>query len=321
MSTRTFRPLTLIVAIVASTSLLLLPAATARAAGNSILVTIEATKQGKLKSDDKSGKIAVTAFSRETKSPRDAATGQASGRVQNLPVTITKAIDAASPQLLQAMATNEVLKTVTIEFYAPTPDGVQALTQTIKLTNAGVAGLRQYIDAGDDANTAAPGIDVREDVSLSYQTLEFVGEGAVAEVPSKPAAKPLDPAAPLPGAPSAGAAPAPAPTLTRTARPAPGATISPKMTTPTELTAPKLAPAADTPAPAPAPTATAAPTAATAPTLTRAQRARRAAAAATMPTSTTAPTAAAEVKPDPATKPAAEQPVAPAPAPVPRKRR
>jgi len=312
MLMRTFTPLTLVVVSVVALSLLL-PVKTARAADFGILVTIEGAKQGKFKGADKSGKISAMAFSREITSPRDAATGQASGRVQNLPVTVTKSVDAASPQLLQAMATNEVLKSVTIEFYGPTETGEQAITQAIRLTNATVAGLRQYMDGGDDGATD---LGLREDVSLSFQTLEFVGEGspALTQKPTTPL-RPAEPVAPAVGAgPTVGTGSTPP--LTRTPRPAPGGVIVSPNLTPVAPSSPKLAPVPDASAAAgPTPTAT------TAPTLTRAQRARRAAAAAAAATApATAPTV--EATPAPATKPAAEQPApTPTPVPVPRKRR
>lgn len=144
--------------------------ASSDAAGDSVKVTIEGVKQGQFKADS-SGKITATGFSLESESPRDAASGQASGKVQNRPVTITKPVDGASPQLFQALATNETLKTVTIEVYSGSTGGKDELVQTIRLTNAAVAGLRQHIDA-DTAEQAPAGL--REDVSLAYQTIEFV---------------------------------------------------------------------------------------------------------------------------------------------------
>ena len=83
-------------------------------------VSIEGTKQGKFKGESTReahrDKIPALAFSYEVTSPRDVATGQASGRRQHGPVTFVKAWGAASPQLFQALTTNEVLKTVLFEF-------------------------------------------------------------------------------------------------------------------------------------------------------------------------------------------------------------
>ena len=140
------------------------------AVGDRIQITVDAAKQGPLKGD-KAGKIAATSFTLESSSPRDAASGQASGRVQNGPVTITKAVDAASPQLFQALVTNEPLKSVTIEV-ASGSGGEGVPSQTIRLTNASVTRIRQSVEHGaaDAVNAAGP----LEEVSFSYQTIEFL---------------------------------------------------------------------------------------------------------------------------------------------------
>ncbi len=65
----------------------------------------------------------------ESRIPHDAATGQAGGKVQNLPVNITKAVDAASPQLFQAIAGSETLKTITIEVFSTNAAGEETLVQ------------------------------------------------------------------------------------------------------------------------------------------------------------------------------------------------
>src|SRR5688572_20052489 len=50
------------------------------------------------------------------KSPRDLATGQASGKRQHQPMLVVTEIGQASPLFLQACCTNEVLKNVTLNF-------------------------------------------------------------------------------------------------------------------------------------------------------------------------------------------------------------
>jgi type VI secretion system secreted protein Hcp len=157
------------------------------AAGERITVTIEGAKQGVFKGDQ-SGKIVATDFAMENKSPADAASGRVSGKFQNLPVTITKDVDAASPQLFQALCTNETLKGVTVEMYVTGADGNEAVAQTVRLTNAAVTGLRQYVDAVGADPSAGP----REEVSFTYQSIEF-GPPAVAAQPPVDA-KPAEPA-------------------------------------------------------------------------------------------------------------------------------
>src|SRR6266850_1978560 len=88
--------------------------------GDSFSVSIKGKTQGAFKAETTQGsaknKIAGLSFSYEVKSPRDAATGNASGKRQHSPVRIVKAVGAASPQIFQALVNNEVLTEVTFEF-------------------------------------------------------------------------------------------------------------------------------------------------------------------------------------------------------------
>ncbi|MEA2711220.1 MAG: type secretion system secreted protein Hcp [Phycisphaerales bacterium] len=181
------------------------------AAGNRILVKIEATKQGMLKGDS-AGKIEAMAVALESKSPTDAATGQHSGKVQNSALKITKAIDGASPQIFQALISNEVLKKVTIEFYSTSANGEELLDQTILLQDAGISELRQYT-GGDDSR--APG-GLEEDVSITYKKLDFMGKGGATPDPAPAPAAAAAPAAPAAEAPAPAAAAA-APTKAKQA--------------------------------------------------------------------------------------------------------
>jgi type VI protein secretion system component Hcp len=76
----------------------------ARSTGSSFSVTIEGTKQGVFAAA-KGGNIAGLRFGYTVKSPRDAATGQATGRRQHGPVVVTKMVGTASPQIFQALTT------------------------------------------------------------------------------------------------------------------------------------------------------------------------------------------------------------------------
>ena len=165
-------------------AMVVLSAGARPAAGERITVTIEGAKQGVFKGD-RSGKIGATAFTLESKSSADAASGRVSGKVQNLPLTITKDVDAASPQIFQALCANEPLKGVTIEAYAIGPDGKEVVAQTVRLTNAAVTGLRQYVD---DAGGSIPSAGPREEVSFTYQSIEFGPPAIAAQAPAEPKA-------------------------------------------------------------------------------------------------------------------------------------
>ena len=103
-------------------------------------------------------------------SPRDPATGQASGRRVHSPIVFTKEWGAASPQIYQALVTNEVLTSVVFDFISVLPDGTEGTYFLIHLTDAVVVEVRQYIGS-------APGeagiTRELEDVSLVYQTISL----------------------------------------------------------------------------------------------------------------------------------------------------
>ena len=69
----------------------------ARGGGGTFSMTIEGTKQGVFAAA-KGGSIAGLRFGYSAKSPRDAASGQATGRRQHGPVVVTKTVGTASPR-------------------------------------------------------------------------------------------------------------------------------------------------------------------------------------------------------------------------------
>ena len=131
-------------------------------------VTIEGSQQGKLKGDSKrkthKDAIMGLAFEYAVTSPRDAGSGQATGRRQHSPITITKRWGASTPQLFQALVTNELLKSVLIEFVKTSPQGKEVVYHTVKLTNANVVAIEQYANPEDHE---------LEEVSISFQKIEI----------------------------------------------------------------------------------------------------------------------------------------------------
>jgi type VI secretion system secreted protein Hcp len=88
--------------------------------------------------------IDVLGFDYAVTSPRDAATGQATGKRQHKPFRITKTIDKSTPLLFQALVTNEVLSEVTFELVRTQPDGTEAVVYRVKLANAALSDIHQY---------------------------------------------------------------------------------------------------------------------------------------------------------------------------------
>lgn len=138
--------------------------ASSAAENAAIFAAIEGAKQGKFKGEsalaNHTEHIAVLDFSY--------ALEFVSGKRQHGPITITKALGAASPQLFQAQVTREQLKTVEIQFVNSDGKGTDSAYYTIRLTNAVVSAIRQHCMPKSADNAAI----VAEDVSFTFQRIE-----------------------------------------------------------------------------------------------------------------------------------------------------
>jgi type VI secretion system secreted protein Hcp len=149
----------------------------AQAAGDRAYVKIEGKTQGTFKGEATrvagTNYIAVVRYSYEVTSPRDSATGQPTGRRQHMAVVITKALDATSPQIFQALATNEVLTQVTIEFLTTTVDGKEITYYTVTLKNATISDIHQHMNQtqGTAAGSSPVSTEPMEDVSFTFQDM------------------------------------------------------------------------------------------------------------------------------------------------------
>jgi type VI secretion system secreted protein Hcp len=152
-------------------------AAAAQAEAMYVAVTgqVQGPFRGEIVQKNFEGKFSALKFRYGVGSPRDAATGMATGRVQQKPVIISKAWGAASSQLYQALLTNENLALVTIDFVTPDGNGLMVLTHRIRLTNARVVDISQSTESLDPARPiAATAAQIQlEEVSLTFQRIEI----------------------------------------------------------------------------------------------------------------------------------------------------
>jgi type VI secretion system secreted protein Hcp len=132
-------------------------------------LTVHGQKQGDIKGGatekGREGSIPLISVAYEVDAPFDSATGQASGKRVHKPITIVKVIDQASPRLLQALVTNEVLTSVKIEFWRPVPEAA-APYFSIMLTNAALAGIALAPSSEDASNEY-------ERVQFTYQKITW----------------------------------------------------------------------------------------------------------------------------------------------------
>ena len=132
-----------------------------------LYVKVVGKKQGTFKGDSLTARghldqMLATAFDYGLVSPRDIATGQASGKRQHKPIVITKEWGPSMPQFLTAAATNEQLTKVSMELWDTTRTGVQRLHFVVTLTNASVSEVKQHL--ANDLLT--------EDLSFTFQKIQ-----------------------------------------------------------------------------------------------------------------------------------------------------
>lgn len=144
-------------------------------------LTLKGEKQGTIKGSETrkglEGSIAVFAVHHQVISPRDAASGLATGKRQHHPLVINKAIDKSSPLLMNALITNENITEVIIKFFSPNTgasggrSGLEVQHYTIKLTNARIV----HIEMDMENNLMEPGnkLPILEYVGFTYQKIEW----------------------------------------------------------------------------------------------------------------------------------------------------
>ena len=145
-------------------------------------LTLKGQRQGSIKGGviqkGREGTIAVHAFNHSLTSPRDPASGQATGKRQHSPITITKPIDQSTPLLFNALVQNETLTTFELRFFAPNKmgtaggSGAEMNHYTIRLTNATVVSIHNTMPNNLFADMAS--VPQTEEVSFTYQKIEMV---------------------------------------------------------------------------------------------------------------------------------------------------
>ncbi|TDU31182.1 type VI secretion system Hcp family effector [Panacagrimonas perspica] len=138
-----------------------------------LFVTLKTDKagviQGEASEEKHKGEIQISGFSWGMSSASEISSGQASGRRQHKPLRLFKSIDGATAPLASALATNQVVKELTLT--ARKAAGVAALPYlVIKLSNGRVSRLDlEFPDP--DPNAASP--NGREVVEIVYQKIEI----------------------------------------------------------------------------------------------------------------------------------------------------
>jgi type VI secretion system secreted protein Hcp len=127
--------------------------------------------------EKKNESIALIALEHALVSPRDVASGLATGKRQHSPITFTKETDGTSPLFYQFLSRNEPLKTVDFFFYGlPTQPGLGAGRETllyqISLRSAAVSKI-EFAGHTDQTAPESARFPLTERISLTYDSITW----------------------------------------------------------------------------------------------------------------------------------------------------
>ena len=145
------------------------PGAKVDNSGQRVFVTVTGKTQGQFAGENNTTRMEVSGFEMEVNSPRDLATGQASGKRQHLPVMFEKATGPASIQFYKAVASNEQLTTVIFEVYKSSAGGASVLDYKITMHNAAISSFKQSFAEGQKGFT--------DTIKVTAQSFELTNGG------------------------------------------------------------------------------------------------------------------------------------------------
>jgi type VI secretion system secreted protein Hcp len=127
------------------------------------------------RNDDKNGSIALIAVEHSIVSPRDLATGMASGKRQHSPITLTKETDRTSPLFYRLISRNEVIPKAEIFFFGlgtqgGLTTGRETNLYTITLTKAFVSNI-VFGGRIDEAAKERDRLPLTERISFVYDSI------------------------------------------------------------------------------------------------------------------------------------------------------
>jgi type VI secretion system secreted protein Hcp len=111
----------------------------------------------------------VIGFNHEVKSPRDAASGLPTGKRQHKPIILTKAVDKATPLLMNILTNNENITEWTLRCWRPSRSGKEEQYYTIELVNASIASIQ--IEQLNNKYPENMRHEVREHIAFTYQKI------------------------------------------------------------------------------------------------------------------------------------------------------
>jgi type VI secretion system secreted protein Hcp len=139
-------------------------------------LTILAEKQGQIRGSvtqkGREGKILVSAVTHEIVCPRDPASGRPTGKRMHKPFIVTKELDRSTPLLYSVLANNENIKQWELQFWQPSPTGVERQHFTVRLTNANISSI--HFRMANNRSLKLARFPEYEEVAFTYQKIEWV---------------------------------------------------------------------------------------------------------------------------------------------------
>jgi type VI secretion system secreted protein Hcp len=136
---------------------------------------LKGKRQGDIKGDvavaGQKDKIQIIAVSHDIVSPRDIASGLATGKRMHKPFIITKLLDSATPKLYNALVSNEDINEFEMQFFGKKPDGTETHLFTVNLSNATVVSI--HFEKPNVLNAQNATLTEFEVVAFTYQSIEW----------------------------------------------------------------------------------------------------------------------------------------------------
>jgi len=127
--------------------------------------------RGSVTQKGRENKILVFAVNHEIVCPRDPASGLPTGKRVHKPLMLLKELDRATPLLQSVLCNNENIASAELQFWQPSPTGVERQHYTVRLTNANISAIHFKMP-----NNRSPKLAQRteyEEVYLTYQRIEW----------------------------------------------------------------------------------------------------------------------------------------------------
>ncbi|WNW12003.1 Hcp family type VI secretion system effector [Pseudomonas sp. DTU_2021_1001937_2_SI_NGA_ILE_001] len=135
-----------------------------------------AASVGNIYQEGHEDEVMVQAFAHKVLIPRDTQSGQPSGQRIHEPACVTKVFDKASPLLLAALTSGEVLTEVVIKWYRTSAEGKQEHYYTTRLEDAIIVDIRDYMHNCQDPKNAQ--FTHLQDVYMSYRKITWTHEAS-----------------------------------------------------------------------------------------------------------------------------------------------